>query len=315
MSDVTRWSPPRPPIRGHSLAARTTRFLHTHPTRTVGWNWIIWLFAVLLVIGVVGAAAGSKKRPAAALGSAPASTASSGPPATRPASPTAARPATIRLSRRAPRTTPRAIDTAGLVTNAAGAILPDRARTPGAVNRSVTQANIHATICVSGWTSTIRPPSSYTTRLKIEQLATGYAYHHDQNTGDYEEDHLISLELGGSSTAVTNLWPEPYVSADGARVKDKIENRLHELVCTGTVSLATAQQAIASDWWTAFNEYDAGSAPAPAAPLTTQRAALPPATTARPSGATALCRDGTYSYSAHHQGACSHHGGVAIFYH
>ncbi|AGP53009.1 hypothetical protein M271_06925 [Streptomyces rapamycinicus NRRL 5491] len=32
------------------------------------------------------------------------------------------------------------------------------------------------------------------------------------------------------------------------------------------------------------------------------------------SGATARCNDGTYSYAAHHQGACSHHGGVAVFY-
>lgn len=31
-------------------------------------------------------------------------------------------------------------------------------------------------------------------------------------------------------------------------------------------------------------------------------------------GATALCNDGTLSYAAHHQGACSHHGGVAVFY-
>ncbi|WP_413796736.1 DUF3761 domain-containing protein [Streptomyces iranensis] len=31
-------------------------------------------------------------------------------------------------------------------------------------------------------------------------------------------------------------------------------------------------------------------------------------------GATALCNDGSYSYAAHHQGACSHHGGVAVFY-
>ncbi|MFI1369315.1 DUF3761 domain-containing protein [Streptomyces griseochromogenes] len=30
--------------------------------------------------------------------------------------------------------------------------------------------------------------------------------------------------------------------------------------------------------------------------------------------ATALCNDGTYSYAAHHQGACSYHGGVAVFY-
>src|SRR5215472_286695 len=30
-----------------------------------------------------------------------------------------------------------------------------------------------------------------------------------------------------------------------------------------------------------------------------------------PRGATAWCRDGTYSFSQHHDGTCSHHGGVA----
>jgi hypothetical protein len=30
-------------------------------------------------------------------------------------------------------------------------------------------------------------------------------------------------------------------------------------------------------------------------------------------GASALCRDGTYSYSAHRRGTCSHHGGVAVW--
>jgi hypothetical protein len=35
------------------------------------------------------------------------------------------------------------------------------------------------------------------------------------------------------------------------------------------------------------------------------------AAAAAPPGATALCRDGTYSYSKHHSGTCSHHGGVA----
>jgi hypothetical protein len=30
-----------------------------------------------------------------------------------------------------------------------------------------------------------------------------------------------------------------------------------------------------------------------------------------PSGASAVCRDGSYSFSMHHQGTCSHHGGVA----
>ncbi|MGO9147952.1 MAG: DUF3761 domain-containing protein [Desulfomonilia bacterium] len=30
-----------------------------------------------------------------------------------------------------------------------------------------------------------------------------------------------------------------------------------------------------------------------------------------PAGACAVCRDGTYSFSMHHSGTCSHHGGVA----
>jgi hypothetical protein len=31
----------------------------------------------------------------------------------------------------------------------------------------------------------------------------------------------------------------------------------------------------------------------------------------RPDGATAHCRDGSWSFSQHHRGTCSHHGGVA----
>lgn len=34
----------------------------------------------------------------------------------------------------------------------------------------------------------------------------------------------------------------------------------------------------------------------------------------KPAGATALCRDGTYSFSQNRRGTCSHHGGVAIWY-
>ena len=60
-------------------------------------------------------------------------------------------------------------------TAAAGVLrtgLPSRSLTPGATNPAVTQATIHQTICVSGWTAKIRPPSSYTTALKVQQLAT-----------------------------------------------------------------------------------------------------------------------------------------------
>jgi hypothetical protein len=195
-----------------------------------------------------------------------------------------------------------------------GIILPNRVLTPGAVNPAVTQATIHSTICLTGYTKTIRPPSSYTTGLKRQQLAAGYAFHGDLSTSDYEEDHLISLELGGSPTSVKNLWPEPYATTEGARVKDKIENKLHDLVCAGRIGLRVAQHAIATNWWTALQRYGAAGVPQVwdgtygVAPASNTSGG---SSTSTASGATAQCRDGSYSYSQHRSGTCSHHGGVA----
>ena len=70
----------------------------------------------------------------------------------------------------------------------------------------------------------------------------------------YEVDHLISLELGGSNS-VRNLWPEPYDIHWNAHVKDALENRLHSLVCDGTVSMETAQKAISTNWINAYKTY------------------------------------------------------------
>jgi hypothetical protein len=161
-----------------------------------------------------------------------------------------------------------------------GAVLPDPARTPGAVNPDVTQVGIGSTICVSGWTSTVRPPSSYTTSLKEQQLASGYAYRGDVNTSDYEEDHLVSLELGGSPTSIKNLWPEPY-AGDGARLKDQVENRLHQLVCDHQLPLKTARHAIATNWYRAYLTYVGNPAP-PTTRTTTTPATR--TTTSRPKG-------------------------------
>jgi hypothetical protein len=124
--------------------------------------------------------------------------------------------------------------------------LPDHNCTPGAVNGAVTQSNIQSTICRSGYTKTIRPPSNYTTSLKVQQITMyGYA---DTKSADYEEDHLISLELGGNPTDPHNLWPEPYNIQDGARLKDQVENYLHRQVCGGAMTLAAAQRGIAENW-------------------------------------------------------------------
>jgi hypothetical protein len=70
----------------------------------------------------------------------------------------------------------------------------------------------------------------------------------------HEVDHLISLELGGSN-AIRNLWPEPYAGRWGARTKDVLENRLHDLVCAGELSLVAAQHQESTDWVAAYLRY------------------------------------------------------------
>src|SRR3954449_11035652 len=110
------------------------------------------------------------------------------------------------------------------------------ARTPGVVNPEVTQANIAATVCKRGWTRTIRPPTDYTNALKIRQMLESAV---GGSPSDYQEDHLISLELGGHPTDARNLWPEPYPRA--AEV-DSIENDLNAKVCSGSMSLDEAQR-------------------------------------------------------------------------
>ena len=134
-------------------------------------------------------------------------------------------------------------------------VLPISSVTPGAVNPAVTQANIKTTICTSGYTATIRPPANYTTGLKKWQLANTYKAFTDKNLGDYEEDHLISLELGGNPTDPKNLWPEPYANPNGARVKDQIEDKLHVLVCSNKMTLAMAQYLISTNWYSAYLQY------------------------------------------------------------
>jgi hypothetical protein len=108
------------------------------------------------------------------------------------------------------------------------------------------QANIQTTICVSGYTARVRPSSAYTDALKVQQIKE-YGYT-DTNPADYEEDHLIPLELGGHPTNPKNLWPEQRDGTYGATKKDGVENSLHAKVCGGLITLNAAQAAISRDW-------------------------------------------------------------------
>jgi hypothetical protein len=130
--------------------------------------------------------------------------------------------------------------------------LPDLRCTPGALNRRVKQSNIRQTICVPHYTDGIRPPTSYTNKLKTKGINDyGFA---DTTLGHYEEDHLIPLAVGGSPRSPRNLWPERYAGKWGARIKDKLERRLHDRVCDGAVRLSTARRAF-RNWKAAFQRF------------------------------------------------------------
>jgi hypothetical protein len=105
-------------------------------------------------------------------------------------------------------------------------------------------------ICTPGYTKIARAVPA---AVKRDVYA---GYHRRRQKGVCcEVDHLIPLELGGSNR-MNNLWPEPYDITWNAHVKDRLENRLHEMVCTGQLDLATAQKAIAADWITAYKRYE-----------------------------------------------------------
>ncbi len=130
---------------------------------------------------------------------------------------------------------------------ASGQTLPDPSCTPGVTNPTVSQANIGSTICVRGWTKTIRPPASVTEPQKLESMRR---YGASGPAGTFEFDHLIPLELGGAPDDRRNLWPEP---DDNPRPgvlnsKDLVENAANRAVCAGRLPLAQAQQEMAASW-------------------------------------------------------------------
>lgn len=180
-----------------------------------------------------------------------------------------------------PATTPAFPPTAETLSHPVGveAIYPLPDQTPGFANPDITQQNIADTICNPKWsTSSIRPPASYTTALKEEQMAGEYGDTVDDpdkqcmpnsnNKACYEEDHLISLEVGGHPRDPRNLWPEAYDTTVnghrvGAREKDTVENYIHDAVCFdvpesrrgsrvpphASITLQRGQQILATDWY------------------------------------------------------------------
>jgi hypothetical protein len=200
-------------------------------------------------------------------------------------------------------------------------------------------------VCVPGYSSSVRDvPTSEKNQVYAEYGITSHS------TGQYEVDHLVSLELGGSND-ISNLWPEAAEPQPGFHQKDAVENYLHAQVCSGAMSLAAAQQLIATDWLSAYAGLPAATStatrivitftPAPVEPTATQAVQIqpteaptlapadtptqqvvpsetpipPPAPSPTSGGSGARVRTGALcndgsSSTATGSGACSHHKGV-----
>ncbi len=130
--------------------------------------------------------------------------------------------------------------TSGCLTHAD---LPDSACTPGDIFTQATKADV----CTPGYARSVRNvPQSVKNKAYAEYGVT----HH--LPGEYEVDHLVSLELGGSNT-LANLWPEAAKPQPGFHEKDQVENYLHDQVCSGAMSLKDAQIKIATDWLAVYH--------------------------------------------------------------
>lgn len=126
--------------------------------------------------------------------------------------------------------------------------LPDHAKTPGFADPLLDVSKL----CDKSFhTGTIRNVGQ---SLK-NKIYASYGMSAKKKPCPCEIDHLISLELGGSNDE-RNLWPQSYNTKPwNAHVKDKLENKLHELVCAGKVPLAIAQHEIATNWTVAYKKW------------------------------------------------------------
>lgn len=124
-------------------------------------------------------------------------------------------------------------------------LVPDPARTPGEVLTTEVE-----TVCAKGYAKRVR---NVPEKLKAEVFRHYGVTEHQ--AGEYEIDHLISLQLGGSNS-IRNLWPQSYQSLPlNAHLKDQLENRAHQLVCDGRLDIGQVQNEIARDWTAAYAKY------------------------------------------------------------
>lgn len=121
---------------------------------------------------------------------------------------------------------------------------------------------------------------------------------------------VVSLQ-GGMATAATAQ--QQHLSADTASTKTCSAGYVHANLSWGEKCLRAGQFCKIGNAQYHHYGFTCLATGHLRRTSTVSSSTKPPAST-HPAGVTAKCNDGTYSYSLHHSGTCSHHGGVAIFY-
>lgn len=186
----------------------------------------LYTIAALIIVAVIYIISSSKNAPSAA-------------PANTGASTTQSSSNEAVVVAKGPHTWGKQTKTSGCKANNG---LPDSGCTPGDVMETDVKK-----ICQQGYAGSVRNvPDSEKNQVYSEY---GIASH---TPGQYEVDHLVSLELGGSND-ISNLWPELAEPRPGFHDKDKVENYMHDQVCAGKISLQDAQVQIATNWLAIYN--------------------------------------------------------------
>jgi hypothetical protein len=126
--------------------------------------------------------------------------------------------------------------------------LPDRRCSPGAYYSGLTRAVICAPSFRTGSIRDVPQSEKYAVEREYRMPARHYGR-------TIEIDHIVPLELGGSND-VANLFPEAGAGAAGYQAKDRLENRLHALVCSGRMTLASARTGIVRNWEAMYRQLD-----------------------------------------------------------
>ncbi|GAC1607126.1 MAG: hypothetical protein NVS3B3_09350 [Aquirhabdus sp.] len=110
---------------------------------------------------------------------------------------------------------------------------------PGAFDASETPKQL----CVRGASSNLRRSKDFVSYQVKDKVYNSYGIPRGSRSG-YRIDHMIPLELGGTSN-IKNLWPQPYVAS---KKKDADENYLHDQVCRHGMTLDKARHLML-EWW------------------------------------------------------------------